>query len=505
MIRRDEARSDDQPQCDAKPPQLALIRFSGDLGIKARATRRKFQNQLIRNLTDALSSQGSIPRIRASRDRAFAEIRSDRDLEALTRVFGVQSVSLVERRTGTQLRDIVRTGEDLFRERVRGRRFAVRARRVGDRSRISVKAADVERDLGTALLSVSAGVDLDDPEVTLYVEILEDETCFFPERIRAHGGIPLGVEGHAVALVSGGFDSAVAAWQILKRGVGLDYVFCNLGGATHLQGVLRVVKVLADRWSYGDRPRLHAVDFQALSAELQSKTATRYWQILLKRLMLRAAECIARERQAVAVVTGEAVAQVSAQSRQNLSVIAQAASGLVLRPLVGFNKEEIIAIARMIGTFELSKVVGEYCAIVPSRPATGAALGAILAEEENLDLSRVEAAVGARDVYDLRSFDLEKLEIPELDVERVPDGAIVVDLRSKAEFDGWHHPSALHLDFAEALSAYLHFEAGPTYVLYCEFGLKSARLAHLLRERGIEAFHVKGGTKTLRRALARDA
>ena len=127
MIRRDETRSDDQTDCDAKPTQLALIRFSGDLGIKARATRRKFQHQLIRNLKDAISSQGSIPRIRASHDRAFAEIHSDRDLEALTRVFGVQSVSLVERRTGTQLRDIVRTGEDLFRERVRGRRFAVRA------------------------------------------------------------------------------------------------------------------------------------------------------------------------------------------------------------------------------------------------------------------------------------------------------------------------------------------------------------------------------------------
>ena len=112
--------------------------------------------------------------------------------------------------------------------------------------------------------------------------------------------------------------------------------------------------------------------------------------------------------------------------------------------------------------------------------------------------------MSARDVYDLRNFDVEKLEIPELDVERVPDGAIVIDLRSKAEFDGWHHPNALHLDFADALSAYLRFEAGPTYVLYCEFGLKSAHLALLLRERGIEAFHVKGGTKTLRRGVARD-
>jgi thiamine biosynthesis protein ThiI len=478
---------------------LALLRFSGDVGIKARATRRQFERRLVHNLRDAISSQGSSPRIRVSRDRVFVELGSRSEIETLTRIFGVQSVSLVERRSATRLQEIVNAGEELYRERVRGRRFAVRARRVGDRSRIPVSAREVERELGTALLPVSAGVDLGDPEVTAHVEILENETYLLSDRIPAHGGVPLGVEGHAVALVSGGFDSAVAAWQLLKRGVRLDYVFCNLGGATHLQGVLRVVKVLADRWSYGDHPQLHIVDFEGLTAELQARAGTRYWQVLLKRLMLRAAESIARERGALAVVTGEAVAQVSSQTLQNLSVISQAASGLVLRPLVGFNKEEIIELARRIGTFELSKVVGEYCAIVPSRPATRAALRAILAEEEKLDLSLVERSVAARTLLDLRSFDVEKLELPEIEVSRVPEDAIVIDLRSKAEFDSWHYPEALRLDFAEALRAFPRFDRKRTYVLYCEFGLKSAHLAERMRHQGLEAFHIKGGTQTLRR------
>jgi thiamine biosynthesis protein ThiI len=478
---------------------LALLRFSGDVGIKARATRRQFERRLIHNLRDAISSQGSSPRIRASRDRVFVELGSRSEVETLTRVFGVQSVSVVEQRSGAQLQEIVSTGEDLYRDRVRGRRFAVRARRVGDRSRIPVSAREVERALGAALLPVSAGVDLGDPEVTVHVEILEDEACFFADRIPAHGGVPLGVEGQAVALISGGFDSAGAAWQILKRGVRLDYVFCNLGGTTHLQGVLRVVKVLADRWSYGDHPRLHVVDFEDLTAELQARSETRYWQVLLKRLMLRAAESIASERRAVAVVTGEAVAQVSSQTLQNLSVISQVASGLVLRPLVGLNKEEIIALAKKIGTFELSKVVGEYCAIVPSRPATRASLRAILAEEEKLDLALVERAVAARTVFDLRSFDVEKLDLPEIEVSQVPEGTTVIDLRSKAEFDSWHYPEALRLDFAEALRAFPRFDRSCTYVLYCEFGLKSAHLADHMRREGLDAFHVKGGTRTLRR------
>jgi thiamine biosynthesis protein ThiI len=344
---------------------LALVRFSGDVGIKARATRRQFERRLINNLRDAIASVGSSPRVHPSHDRVFVELRSRGQADALTRVFGVQSVSLVERRCGTRLPEIVSTGEELFRERVRGRRFAVRARRVGDRSRIPVKGGEVKRALGDALLPVSAGVDLDDPEVTVHLEILEDATCFLSERIPAHGGVPLGAEARAVALVSGGFDSAVAAWQILRRGVRLDYAFCNLGGAAHLQGVLRVVKVLADRWSYGTHPQLHVIDFEGLSAALQARTETRYWQVLLKRLMLRAAEGVVRGRRATAVVTGEAVAQVSSQTLQNLSVISQAASGLILRPLAGSNKEEIIELAERIGTFELSKVVGEYCAMVP--------------------------------------------------------------------------------------------------------------------------------------------
>jgi thiamine biosynthesis protein ThiI len=485
--------------------ELALLRFSGEVGIKAPATRRQFERRLIHNLRDAIASQGGVPRIRVSRDRVFVELGSRGEAEALTRVFGVQSVSMVEQRSETQLHEIVRAGEALFRERVRGRRFAVRARRVGNRDRIPVTAGEVKRALGAALLPVSAGVDLDDPEVTVHAEILEDETCFFPDRIPGPGGVPLGVEGAAVALVSGGFDSAVAAWQILRRGVRLDYVFCNLGGATHLQGVLRVVKVLADRWSYGDHPRLHVVDFEGLTAALRDRTETRFWQVLLKRLMLRAAERVARERRATAVVTGEAVAQVSSQTLQNLAVISQAASGLILRPLAGANKEEIIDLARRIGTYELSRVVGEYCAIVPSRPATGASLRAILAEEEKLDPALVERAVAAREVFDLRGFDVEKLGLPELETDRVPEGATVVDLRSKPEFASWHYPGAVRLDFPEALRAFPDFDRSRPYLLYCEFGLKSAHLAELMRREGFEAFHIRGGTRALRRLVDRSA
>jgi len=482
--------------------QLVLLRFSGDITIKARGTRFQFVRRLLSNLRDALESEGVVPRIQLSHNRMLISISEEAVLPALARVFGVQSISLVERRVPMQLEAIVEAGVLCFRDRVKGRRFAVRARRVGDRSKIPISAHRVELELGTALLPFAAGVDLGHPEVTVGVELLEREAYLFSERIRGYAGLPLGVEGRAVALLSGGFDSAVAAWHLLKRGVALDYVFCNLGGETHLQGVLRVARILACQWSYGDRPTLHAVDFGPLAAELQARTARRFWQVLLKRLLLRAAERIALTGRAVAIVTGDAVGQVSSQTLQNLAVISRATAQPILRPLVGYNKDEIIAVAERIGTFELSKVVGEYCDLAARRPATSAALAAVEAEEAKLDPALLERAVVERRSYDLRGLDESQLGFPDLEIERIPPDAIVLDLSPRDAHQRWHWEGALHLDFPQAIQAYPSFDPARRYVIYCEFGLQSAFLAERMRKAGFQAFHVRGGSRALKRAAA---
>jgi len=490
---------------DSPTPQLALLRFSGEIGTKARATRSQFVQRLIANLRDALLAEQLEPRIRDTHNRIFVELPDAASASVLTRIFGIQSISLVECCPADSIERLVDAGEAWFGDRVAGKRFAVRARRVGERSKITLQPADIERALGTRMLARSAGVDLDDPEVTVSVELIGSDAYFFPERIACHGGLPLGASGRAVALMSGGFDSAVAAWQLLKRGVRIDYAFCNLGGETHQLGVLRVAKVLADRWSYGDRPRLHAIDFAALTDELRARTQPRYWQVLLKRSMLRAAEILVRERRASAIITGEAVGQVSSQTLPNLAVISQATSETILRPLVGTNKDEIIDTARLIDTYDLSKIVGEYCAMVPTRPATAATLGAIEAEEAKLDLSIIEAAVAARRIFKLRELEVETLGIPDLEIDRIPAGAVVIDLRTRPEYQSWHWPDALQLDFSRALRAHASFDRNQTYVLYCEIGLKSAHLAEVMRKEGLRAFHIPGGSRALKKLAARSA
>ncbi|HYG60954.1 MAG TPA: THUMP domain-containing protein [Thermoanaerobaculia bacterium] len=488
--------------------RLFIIRLAGDFYTKSRGTRLQFQRRLASNVRDALRASGIPHRLERTWSRFYLETEDAGASEVLTRVFGVQSVSEVERRPWSTLDDVVRAGVEVFAGKVQGRSFAVRASRRsknGQREVFGFDSQAVEIALGRALLDAGAGrVDLGAPEVTAYVELEPGGAHLFEDKARGHGGLPIGVEGRALALVSGGFDSAVASWILLKRGVQLDYLFCNLGGTAHRLGVLKVLEVLATRWSYGSRPRLHEVDFQPLAAEIQAGTNPRNWQILLKRQMVRAGEIIGRRTGRLALITGDAIGQVSSQTLQNLAVVSQAASALpILRPLLGFNKEEILALARQIGIYELSAAVGEYCALVPRKPATRAPLKETLAEESVLDLGRLDELIAARQTYELRRLAPELLAPPELEIGHVPEGATVLDLRPKSAWQAWHYPDSLRLDFPQALQTFGSFDRERTYVLVCEVGLKSAHLAEEMRKGGFRAYHFAGGAGELMELEAR--
>jgi tRNA uracil 4-sulfurtransferase len=496
------------------PDRRFVLRLSGELYTKARQTRLRFLKRLERNIADALTAHGIPHRLERQWSRFYVQTSAtpaatappeeDRAAAVLSRVFGLQSVSEIVPRPFADLADVVREGEAFFGAHVAGRRFAVRASRRGDRDRIPFSSHDVEDALGRALLPASAGVDLGAPEVTAHVELEPGTAHLFFDKVRGHGGLPVGVEGRAVALVSGGFDSAVAAWLLLKRGVQLDYVFINLGGAAHRQGVLRVMREIALGWSYGSRPRLHEIDLRPVIADLQERTSPRYWQLLLKRLMLHAAEAVAHQGGAAGIVTGDSIGQVSSQTVQNLAVISQAASLPVLRPLLGFNKEEILALARQIGVHDAAAEVAEYCGLQGRRPATRASLDAVLKEEARLDPAGWKEAVAGRAILDLRAIPEESLAPPPVEVDRIPPGATVLDLRSAAAFRAWHYPESLNLEFPQAVAAYPSFGREATYVVVCEVGLKSAFLAERMQEAGLRAYHFKGGAKALLRLAERE-
>jgi thiamine biosynthesis protein ThiI len=260
--------------------------------------------------------------------------------------------------------------------------------------------------------------------------------------------------------------------------------------------VLEVAKHLADRWSFGTRPRLFTVDFVPVVEELKAVVGSAYLQVALKRQMYRAAEAIALQTRADAIVTGEAVGQVSSQTLANLRAIDAAVSLPVLRPLISSDKEEIVDLARFIGTYDLSARVREYCSISDGRTATGAQPETLLREEEGLDPSILMSAINEASAVKLRGLSLDAVVAAGLFIDQVPEGALVLDLRPSEE-------SALPIAGVVRCSAeafddgFSEFDKARPVVLVCSQGMVSAQIAERMQRAGFEAYSLRGGTRKL--------
>lgn len=475
-------------------PVKALLRLSGEIAMKSRRTRARFQSRLAENLEDAFASSGLEVRIEEQWSRIFVE-GEDELLDVLPRVFGLSSFSPIEEETDARMEAIVEAGRRRFHERVKGKTFAVRARRSGAHD---FRSIDVQRELGAAL-NPGADVDLDDPEVEVRVEVRDDRAYLFSERRPGAGGLPAGVQGGALCLLSGGFDSAVAGWMVQRRGASVDYVFCNLGGAAYRRMVVEVAKVLADRWSYGLQPRLHVVDFGPVVARMEEAVAESYRQVVLKRLMFGASARVASEEGASALVTGEAIGQVSSQTLVNLRAIDEAAAELpVLRPLIGFDKEEIVERARRIGTFERSSKVREYCQMTGGNPVTAGSLERAREESARVEPELIARAAAEREVLDLRSVSASALVGAGLFVSEIEPEHVVLDTRDRARFREWHPEGAERRDLADLSEDFGDLDRDRTYVLLCEEGTRTAHLAERMQRAGYEAYSYRGGVRALR-------
>ncbi len=474
-----------------------LVGISPDITIKSKGTRLRFQRRLAANLRDALATSGVAGEIEDRWSRLVVSVpESEAAADRITSVFGVHSVSEIEARVPASLDEIVRAGEECFGERVRDRAFAVRTKRDGT---VPFRSRDVEVRLGAAL-DRYGHVNLSHPDITVRVEVRGDEAFLFANRRAGPCGLPIGVEGRAVSLLSGGFDSPVAAWMMLRRGIGLDYVFCNLGGEAYERSVLGVVKVLADLWSYGDRPTLHVVDFAEPVAEMERTVPRRYWQVTLKRLMYRAAGAVAQATRGrcQAIVTGESVGQVSSQTLANLRAIEDVSPLPLLRPLLGMDKVEIIKRAEQVGTAVLSARIREYCALDVRRPVTDATPASARAAEETMDLHVLTRAVANRKELDLRALEDADLVAPYLFTSEIADGSVVIDCRSPAHYAQWHYRGAERWDPPALAARFQTLDKARRYVLYCSFGVQSAHVAELMQEAGYEAYSFKGGGPALR-------
>ena len=380
--------------------ELDIIIRLGEITLKSSRSRRRFLRILIHNIKDALVSEGiKNYKVFNSWSRILVKLSGvDEAPLALKRVFGITSLSPVYIFSFNTYNDILDKGEELFKEVVKDRVFAVRVRRIGTHN---FRSIDVARDLGSRLYNYSRGVDLKKPEVEVFVEIRDKKCFFYTDIIRCYGGLPIGSEGKAVSLFSGGFDSAIASWFTLKRGAEVHYLFLNLDGEEYLEKSLKVVKILSDKWSYGYNPMFHVIPGKDIVSEIYV-TREDYWNVILKRILYRLGEWLASEINADSLITGESLGQVSSQTIKNLRISQQAINIPINRPLFGFDKEEIMRYAREIGTYKFSSLVKEYCALIPQKPILNASLKTVLEEEKKINFGMVDKAYKNRKIILLR-------------------------------------------------------------------------------------------------------
>lgn len=482
---------------------LLSLSLSGEVSTKSSHTRRRFHRRLRSNLKAALEHTGHVGRIIDRRDRIDIYEAPASVAPVLARVFGVQSVRVAHSLDRVSLDDIVEAGGRLFADEVASRRFAVRPRRVGNSRHPRGISDDIARQLGAKLVEAGGRVDLADPEVAVHVEIRRNDALLFGNSLPGTGGLPLGTEGRALTLISGGFDSAVAAWQLLLRGLDMDFVLFDLAGPEQVAGAQRVLTELERRWLAGSSARLYVVDFRPVVAELRSKIPGEYWQVMIKRLMLRAADRLAKRTRAGALITGEALGQVSSQTLANLGAIGARTELPIMRPLVGMNKEDILERARQIGTFEASAGNAEFCALDGGRPVTRARADVLDRLEEGIDTDLLDRLVDEAEVIERKQFATPRRD--EASLEHVPANAAVIDLRHEQAHADWHWPGSIQLDFDRACRFALALPNDRDYLLVCEFGLKSAWLAEAMRRQGFRTWSLRGGIGKLRKMADQDS
>ncbi|HHW30778.1 MAG TPA: tRNA 4-thiouridine(8) synthase ThiI [Clostridiaceae bacterium] len=379
--------------------KIILVRY-GEIILKG-LNRPSFESALVKNIKRTLYGLGEM-KVEKSQARIFIEPMSDEfdfdgAVEKLTRVFGIVSLSIVWK-IETDFEVIkeysLRVVNELVGETGYST-FKVMAKR--GNKRFPIQSPEIGAKIGAHILSSIPGlsVDLYNPQFTLFIEVRE-HTYIYSEIIPAQGGLPTGTSGKALLLLSGGIDSPVAGWMMGKRGLEIDAIHFYSYPYTSERAKEKVIELARILSTYCFDIHLHIVPFTAIQEEINFNAPHNQMTIIMRRAMMKIAEAIAKNTGSLALITGESLGQVASQTIQGLAVTNNAVSMPVFRPLIGMDKNEVVALARKINTYETSILPYEDCCttFVAKHPDTRPQLDKILKLEKELQLDNlIEEAV----------------------------------------------------------------------------------------------------------------
>lgn len=372
--------------------EVILVKY-GEIILKG-LNRSRFEDLLIKNIKNAAGKL--IKSVRKSQAVIYIEPQdgADTDIleEKLKKVFGIVFIA----KAGVFEKDmsvILSDGADYIAENMRfAKTFKVESKRSD--KKFPFKSPEISRDMGGAILERCRGisVDVQRPDVTVRVEIRDNEAYVYTDsaRCKGFGGMPTGAGGKATALLSGGIDSPVSAWMMAKRGVEIDAVHFFSPPYTSDRAKDKVISLAKIVASFTGKFNLYIVPFTEQQLAIRDNCPEEHLTLIMRRMMMMTAERIAKKHGSIALITGESLGQVASQTIHALAVTNECVSMPVFRPLIGMDKNEIVEIARKIGTFETSILPYEDCCtvFVPKHPTLKPTVESIVESQNKIDMER---------------------------------------------------------------------------------------------------------------------
>lgn len=468
-----------------------IVKFFPEITVKSPPVRKRFVKILRDNLRQQMKSVDAPVGVRQDWDKIEVTSKSDDEkvirqvTEILSHTPGIAHFSKVQAFDLVDQHELYEQTQKMWGDALIGKTFCVRVKRQGDHDFTST---DIERYVGGGLNqhNETAGVKLKKPDVEIKIEIKHDQYYVVEQQRPGLGGFPLGTQEPVLSLVSGGFDSTVASYLMIKRGIRTHYCFFNLGGRAHEVAVKEIAYFLWSKYGPTHKVKFVTVPFEGVVDEILKSIDNGHMGVILKRMMLRAATEVAKSLDIEALVTGEAVAQVSSQTLTNLSVIDRVTDTLTLRPLITMDKGDIVNISRDIGTEDFSANIPEYCGVISRKPTTRAKMEKVESEEARFDFDVLKDAVDNRITESIEKV-VQSLDddVQAEVVSELPNGAVVIDIRHPDEEE--IEPLALSegqvekIPFFQLNNRVEKLSKDTAYYLYCKKGVMSQlHAAHLL-------------------------
>lgn len=365
---------------------------------------------------------------------------------------------------------------------VENKTFVVRVKRTGTHE---FKSTQIEKEVGGYMLAKSKakGVDLRNAEVTINCELINNQLNIITQKYKGLSGFPLGTQGDILSLMSGGFDSTIASFLTMKRGIKTHFIFFNLGGIAHEIGVKQVAYYLWSNYGSSHKVSFISIPFEDVVTEIFNSTSQSYMGVTLKRLMLQAATKIADEMQIDALVTGESVAQVSSQTLRNLALIDKVTNKLILRPLATMNKQEIINMANEIGTRRFAETMPEYCGVISQNPITHGSYERMEKEASKFDYSVLEEAVKNAKIKNVDEIVEDITEIGQIEtISDISSGKYtIIDIRQNDECIKVE-AETIKIPFYKLKNEFPKLPQDKEYLFYCDKGILSQLHAQYLKD-----------------------